>query len=348
VFHETVPPHQPAAPADGAGGSGGRLAAFVLIVLAIVVVGSILLWQRTAAPAGVAEATPAPTSAPAASAPTAPGAPTAAPATAPPGQITPPPAAAAVPAGPAASAAPTTAPAAAASPATAPPPGPATAAPGAAAPSPAPTAAPAAPPASPPVAASPAPTPVFQTVLDERFADNQRGWPSNPDSTAWIADGVYHLFAREANRFVSIWAPGLRAFGDVEVSGRFHKSGGPPGGGYGLIVRDQGPDPRDGLNQGGRYYVLEVGEGRQWGAWRRETDHWVDLQPFTPSDVVRPPPESNDLTVRAIGSHLIFIVNGVQIADIVDPTLASGKVGIYVAGDGNMVDAERFTVSAPR
>ena len=113
-------------------------------------------------------------------------------------------------------------------------------------------------------------------------------------------------------------------------------------------MRDQGPDPRDGVSQSGRYYVLEVGEGRQWGMWRRETDHWVDLQPFTPSEAVRPPPETNELTARAIGSHLIFIVNGVQLADIEDATLANGKVGIYVAGDGNIVEAEQFVVRAPR
>ena len=41
-------------------------------------------------------------------------------------------------------------------------------------------------------------------------------------------------------------------------------------------------------------------------------------------------------------------MNGKQIADISDPTLASGGVGIYVAGDGNVVEAEQFSVRAPR
>ena len=188
----------------------------------------------------------------------------------------------------------------------------------------------------------------FQTVADERFANNQRNWPSNPESTAWIADGVYHLAVRDAGRFVSVGAAGLGAFGDVEVVGRFRKVGGPPGGGYGIIVRDQGPDPRDGLNQGGRYYVLEVGEGTQYGIWRRENDHWVDIIPFTASTAVRPPPETNDLLVRAVGPRLTFVVNGTEIASVEDAALPNGKVGIYVAGDGNIVDAEQFTVRAPR
>jgi hypothetical protein len=199
------------------------------------------------------------------------------------------------------------------------------------------------------VAASPSPAvPTFQTVFEERFANTQRAWPNNPDSTAWLADGIYRLFAREPGRFVSVGAPGLGVFEDVEVIGRFRKAGGPPGGGFGLIVRDQGPEPRDGLNQGGRYYVLEVGEGTQYGIWRRETDRWVDIIPFTPSNAVRPPPEVNELSVRAIGPRLIFTVNGVQVADVVDSALSNGKVGIYVAGDGNVVEAERFEVRAPR
>src|SRR5256885_13138553 len=50
----------------------------------------------------------------------------------------------------------------------------------------------------------------------------------------------------------------------------------------------------------GRYYDLEVGEGRQWGMWRREQDHWVDLKVFTPADAVRPPGETNELVARAV------------------------------------------------
>ena len=317
----------------------GRLIAFVLVVLALVGVGSFAVWQSQSRPATVAQATPAPATT-AASNPTAkPAAPTVVAA----GQ-TPPLGAGAATAAPPAAASPASTAAASPGPAIVATPPPASPAPATA---PVAVAAPTSPPAAPASSPSPAPEPVFQTVLDERFANNQRGWPDNQQSTAWLGDGVYHLNARDPGRFVSVGAPGLGSFGDVEVTGRFRKVGGPPGGGYGLILRDQGPDPRDGLNQGGRYYVLEVGEGTQFGIWRRETDQWVDLIVFTPSGAVKPPPETNELTVRAIGPRLIFIVNGRQVADIVDPALANGKVGIYVAGDGNVVEAEQFTVRAP-
>ncbi|MGE3911200.1 MAG: family 16 glycoside hydrolase, partial [Chloroflexota bacterium] len=137
-------------------------------------------------------------------------------------------------------------------------------------------------------------------------------------------------------------------FSDVEITGRFRKVGGPPGGGYGIIIRDQEPQTRNGVNQAGHYYVLEAGEGTQWGAWRRDTDRWVELVPWTETKAVKMPPELNEVTVRAIGPRFTFIVNGTEIATIQDPALERGTVGIYVAGDGNEVEVEQYTVRAPQ
>ncbi len=190
--------------------------------------------------------------------------------------------------------------------------------------------------------------PVLRTILDERFTDNQRGWPSNPQSVAWFADGAYHILARQPGRFVAIGAPGAGSLGDVVVSGTFRKLGGPPGGGYGIIVRDQGPGPRDGINQGGRYYVLEAGDRGEFGIWRREEDHWVDLIPWTRSDAIRPGSATNDLAVAALGPNLSFTINGQQVASVTDTALSQGGVGLFVGGDGNDVRVERFVVVQPR
>src|SRR5205814_1281094 len=80
-----------------------------------------------------------------------------------------------------------------------------------------------------------------------------------------------------AAQHVAIAAPIGASIADVALTALFRKSGGPPGGGYGLILRAQRPGELDGSNQGGRYYVFEVGDRGQVGAWRREEDHWVDL-----------------------------------------------------------------------
>jgi hypothetical protein len=187
----------------------------------------------------------------------------------------------------------------------------------------------------------------FRTLLDDGFGSAPQGWLDDPRSTAWWSGGAYHLFAREPGHFVAVGAPVPGRLRDVEVSATFRKTGGPAGGGYGLMVRDQGSGPRDGVDQGGRYYVLEAGDGGDVGIWRREGDHWVDLLPWTPSGAVRHDQATNFLTVRAIAERLTFLVNGEQVASLADPTLPDGTVGVFVGGDSNEVMLERFVVQTP-
>jgi LPXTG-site transpeptidase (sortase) family protein len=193
---------------------------------------------------------------------------------------------------------------------------------------------------------TPAESAGLTTVFEERFADNSRKWPNNAEATAWLEDSGYVMFAREPSRFVAVGAPIGRPLRDVVVTGAFRKVGGPPGGGYGLIVRDQKPEHRDGVDQGGRYYVLEVGDRGELGIWRREEDHWEDLLPWSPSEVVRPGAAPNELTVRAVGPRLTFVVNGVQVASLEDPALSAGGVGVFVGGDFNQARLERLVVQS--
>jgi hypothetical protein len=194
---------------------------------------------------------------------------------------------------------------------------------------------------SAPVAVSTAP----RTVLDEGFATGAPGWPNAATSSAWWDSLGYHLQPRVAGQHVAIVAPGGAAFGDVVVTGLFHKRGGPAGGGYGLILRAQG-GPLNGTYQGGRYYVFEVGDRGDVGAWRREEDRWVDLVSWTHSSAVYPGDASNRLEVRAMGSRFTFSVNDTPVAQVTDDSLATGAVGVFTGGDGNQVVLERFTVSA--
>jgi Domain of unknown function (DUF4388) len=186
-----------------------------------------------------------------------------------------------------------------------------------------------------------------KVLLDVRFAAGPTdGWLDNPPFGAW-SDGAYRLQAKQAANFVALGVPMDRVLSDVVVSGTFRKTGGPPGGGYGLIVRDQGPPPRDGLNQDGNFYVLETGDLGDYGVWRRDGDHWVDLIPWMRSPSVRPGGSPNNLTVRAIGNRLTFEVNGAQLASVQDDTLMAGGVGVFVGGDYNEVALDRFTIQLP-
>jgi hypothetical protein len=190
-------------------------------------------------------------------------------------------------------------------------------------------------------------SPPADALLDVRLASGPPDrWVNNPPYAFW-SDGAYRMQAVDATRFVAVGVPINRAFSDVIVSATFRKTGGGPGGGYGLIVRDQGPGPRDGVNQQANAYVMETGDLGHFGIWRRDGDHWVDLVPWTVSPTVRPGGSPNDLSVTAVGDTLTFTVNGVQLAAVRDGTFPQGGIGVFVGGDYNEVALDHFTVALP-
>ncbi|HLH21420.1 MAG TPA: DUF4388 domain-containing protein [Chloroflexota bacterium] len=197
----------------------------------------------------------------------------------------------------------------------------------------------------PPAVATPGAPP--RVLLDEQFASSPANWLNNPQSTAWLADGAYHLLARVPGQFVAVAAPVTPTAGDIAVSASLRKVGGPPGGGYGIILRDQGPGPRDGVNQQGTFYVLLVNDRGEIGISRRAGDHWEDLLPWQPSSAVHPGNAANQLLALATGEYLGFAVNGVAVAMQHDAALSGGAVGLYVGGDGTEVTVERFRVEEP-
>jgi osmotically inducible protein OsmC len=206
-----------------------------------------------------------------------------------------------------------------------------------------------APPPSPQAASQPLPTAtaLFRAVLDERFIDNQRGWPHDPQGATWLADGAYRLFARQPTRFVAIRAPIAEPLRDAVVAATFRKLGGPAGGSYGLIVRDQGLGRGDGIDQVGRFYLLAAGDRGEVGIRRREGDRWVELAPWAPSTAVRSGAAANQLEARAIGRRLTLLVNGTEVASVEDAALQDGTVGVFAGGDLDEVAVERLTVQRP-
>jgi signal peptidase I len=202
------------------------------------------------------------------------------------------------------------------------------------------------------VAEVPAPTSTLQPITLQTVLDGdvalQPGWPSHRSGTAWLENGEYRLFAREAGRFVGLAAPVADRYADVVVSAEFHKAAGPAGGGYGLIVRDQEPAwRRDGVYQGGRFYIAAASDVGDVGLWQREEDHWVDLVPWRSSVAVRKGTASNALTLRAVGPSLTFLVNGVEVINLRDSVLPEGGVGVFAGGDLNNVVLERFNIQLP-
>jgi hypothetical protein len=184
---------------------------------------------------------------------------------------------------------------------------------------------------------------VFDTPLTSPIA----GWPNDTRSTAWFGGAGYQLVARDAGRFVAIGVPLGRPLQNFSISAMFHKSGGPAGGGYGLIIRDQGQTTdRDGRNQAGKYLVFEVGDRGDIGVWQRDDTRWIDITPWQHADAVHPDRALNTLLVTARGSTASFEVNGQKVADVsYDKLPTSGGVGIFAGGDLNEVTLERLRIA---
>ncbi len=204
------------------------------------------------------------------------------------------------------------------------------------------------PPTAVPTQAAPVLADQFKLLLDERFSDPKLAWPKDASRTAWVGDGMLRIEPRDAGKFVALGVPTVTDQGDVVLSGTFKKLDGPAGGGYGFIVRDESPTQRDGTRQDGRFYVFEIGDRGELGIWLRDGETWVDLLPWTQSDVVNAGQATNELSVSAIGDHLTFMVNGILVASQHDTVLHRGGIGIFVGGDGNSVGVERLAVRVPR
>jgi len=186
-----------------------------------------------------------------------------------------------------------------------------------------------------------------QPLIDVRFASGpKQGWLDNPPYATW-SDGAYRLRALQVGRFVAVGVPIDPLPSDVVVFATFRKTGGPPGGGYGLVVRNQSPDPLNGVNQNASAYVMATGDRGEFGIWRRDADRWADLVSWTRSNSVRQGGSPNDLEVRAIGDRLTFSVNGTELATVQDDALRTGGVGVFAGGDYNEVALDRFVVQVP-
>jgi hypothetical protein len=164
---------------------------------------------------------------------------------------------------------------------------------------------------------------------------------------AWFGPDGYHVRARTPGRFVALGVPQTSNTGEVSTQLRYKKLAGPPGGGVGIILRDQATQARDGQDQSGRFYVLEVSDTGNVGIWRRDGDTWVDLVPWTPSQAVQPASTGNVLEARAQGQRLTLTVNGVEAAAATDATLGPGSVGVFLGGDDNEAVLEQLTVQTP-
>jgi serine/threonine protein kinase len=176
------------------------------------------------------------------------------------------------------------------------------------------------------------PSPVISTF--DRDAPENSWWPQDQTGSLVreVADGFYH-FRNER--------PGIAADSILATTWDYHDSiitltgqlepDSRPASGYGIIFRYVDAD---------NYYVFAADGSRRYSIWIRENGIWHELrdagETWTFNDAIHPLGESNELSVTISGDHFVGWINGTEVVDVLDDTIAAGKAGIYLAtpGDG--------------
>jgi hypothetical protein len=134
----------------------------------------------------------------------------------------------------------------------------------------------------------------------------------------------------------------------VVATATFVKNSGPQGGGYGVILRDQGTSPLDGQAQDGRFLLFEVGDRGEVSIWQRDGARWTAVMAWRHSDAVRPGQAENELKVIGHENQVSFVVNAQQVAGLIYTALPTrGGVGLFLGGDLNEITVTRLTVQVP-
>ncbi|HSN93500.1 MAG TPA: hypothetical protein VLR89_00400 [Anaerolineaceae bacterium] len=180
---------------------------------------------------------------------------------------------------------------------------------------------------STPVPHTPRPTPNDGSLLHEDFSYELSGWDRNTSSssTADYADGQYRIFVATPNQ--EIWANPGKWFPDgikIDVDVKYGK--GPTHSDYGVIC---------GYVDANNYFALTIGP-----------DGWVEIFKRLNGERSTLYSEARNLNIREKGNHLTAIcgaqtltllVNKTQIAQVSDPYLSGGDIGLI---SGSFEDAK--------
>jgi len=174
---------------------------------------------------------------------------------------------------------------------------------------------------STPVAHTPRPTPNDGSLLHEDFSDELSGWDRNTSSasTADYADGQYRIFVANPNQ--EIWANPGKWFADgikIDVDVKYGK--GPTRSDYGVIC---------GYVDSNNFFALTIGPDGWVEIFKRLNGERSTLYSETRNPNVKE--KGNHLTAICGAQTLTFFVNNTQIAQVSDPYLPGGDVGL-IAG----------------
>lgn len=176
---------------------------------------------------------------------------------------------------------------------------------------------------------TPSPTPVEQITYQAPLTSATHNWPSSQHS--FFANGGYEL----AGAWIA-YAPSGQ-FGDGSVSVQARQISGAPNLFYGLLLRGDG----DNL-----FYFFGVNGSQQWtfSVVRNGNGQSLSGQ-TTDAHIHAGLNATNTLTVRAVGGHFVFYVNGAQVGQADDGSIAAGTLAVINPSGDLSVVYNNFTVA---
>ncbi|HEX2347186.1 MAG TPA: protein kinase [Ktedonobacterales bacterium] len=173
------------------------------------------------------------------------------------------------------------------------------------------------------------PTPIENITYQAPLTSATRSWPNSAHS--FFANGGYEL----TGAWIA-YAPSGR-FGDGSVSTQARQVSGASNLFYGLLLRGAGNN---------LYYFYGVNGSQQWTfALVRDGNGQPIVAATTDTHINAGLNATNTLTVRAAGSHFTFYINGAQVGQADDATIAAGELAVINPSGDLSVVYNNFTVA---
>lgn len=182
------------------------------------------------------------------------------------------------------------------------------------------------------VATTPTVTPAVNVLFQDNFTSNTSGWSN--DSHCFYASDGYHV----RDGYIC-YAP-AGEMSDIVVSANIKQVAGETNWFYGVVVRRASK---------GNFYALYIDSNGEWKFSKDVNDQRTDLIPYVHTSAVNTGLNaSNNLSIRAQGSHFVFLINGAQVGHFDDSTFDRGWSGVEGNSEGQVeIVVTQFTLALP-
>ncbi|MHB8084219.1 MAG: hypothetical protein ACYDHZ_00120 [Dehalococcoidia bacterium] len=173
-------------------------------------------------------------------------------------------------------------------------------------------------------------TPIFQ----DDFKNPQSGWyvyKADYSKTGAYGQGEYDVWSVGKNTVIVLNPKTTQSLRNFEAEVDVRKTSTLNGAVMGMIYR---------LDADGNYYRFSITDNQTYYVSRGVKGLEREMQPETPSDVIKPGNEYNQLKVVCSGYTQDFFINGSKLTSITDNTSSQGELGIAF---GNWTPSENFT-----